>query len=403
MKLPGALHKNIVEFLTAIPSLSDSKDQQALIFAAVLDSRLQSQITFGGSSAQFIRLLVPKLTEYGKLADGRNALEAVLAAAKEHTGQEGKAEFDALVKEIRAIPVHTPSPPEQSTPRFGRLVGRMCNRNRQVNEFWRCFRKKIKECPGRPQFYLLHGNELEGHESFITRLMNTCLKSYVEKAWGAQCAEVRLRTVSWPDKGDLKTRKTDLQMNLMAKFDQWYANADYSASALSQLPCLNLRSLVIIHHNIFASEWDYRTEKKLIEWYVREYWAALETHGNIPQFLIFLTIKYPTSKKPDWRQRVFRRKQYPKEQIAQELREILESAEALCPCLMIKELTPVTRKDVSEWFSEHKIYENAARRHEKINEIFRENGKIVEVKSMAKVEMKLEEILKAYEAEILVW
>ncbi|MFX0197979.1 MAG: hypothetical protein ACFFCW_17810 [Candidatus Hodarchaeota archaeon] len=100
MELPSTFQHRIVEFLTSLPSINDTSSQQALICQAALDQDLQQQIPFGTPSAQFIPLLVSKLGKYGKLTDGRYAVEAVLEAAKSSVGQDKKADCDALLQEF---------------------------------------------------------------------------------------------------------------------------------------------------------------------------------------------------------------------------------------------------------------------------------------------------------------
>ena len=94
------LHQKIVDFLTSLPNIDDSSTQRALIYGAGLDEDLQHQIHFVGSATQFFQLLVPILSKYGKLIDGRNALESVLESAKKYVGQEKKEYCDKIIKEL---------------------------------------------------------------------------------------------------------------------------------------------------------------------------------------------------------------------------------------------------------------------------------------------------------------
>jgi len=70
---------------------------------------------------------------------------------------------------------------------------------------------------------------------------------------------------------------------------------------------------------------------------------------------------------------------------------------------MIEELTPVSIEDVKEWFSFYNIYDNELIQQQKIASIFMENNKPVKIKSMAEIEIALEQIIKEYEKEILAW
>jgi hypothetical protein len=62
--------------------MADERAQRALIERAELDPQLQNQIRFGGPPGQFFQLLVSTLLSYGRLEDGRDALEAILESAK---------------------------------------------------------------------------------------------------------------------------------------------------------------------------------------------------------------------------------------------------------------------------------------------------------------------------------
>ncbi len=98
------LHQKIVEFLTSLPNFHDGNTQRALIYGAGLDSQLQNQIYFTGPPAQFAQLLVTTLSGYGKLEDGRHALEAVLESAKQSVGQDKRNYCDTLIQEVKALP-----------------------------------------------------------------------------------------------------------------------------------------------------------------------------------------------------------------------------------------------------------------------------------------------------------
>ncbi|MCP4403903.1 MAG: hypothetical protein GY801_42180 [bacterium] len=101
MTLSADLNKKIVEFLTSIPNSYDSNAQRALMLNAGLDPQLQNQIHFGGPPAQFFQLLLATLVSYGRLQDGRDALEAVLETAKSSVGRDKQDDCDRLLREWR--------------------------------------------------------------------------------------------------------------------------------------------------------------------------------------------------------------------------------------------------------------------------------------------------------------
>ncbi len=98
------LERKVVDFLVSLPNINNKSGQQALIYRAGLDKQLQDQINFPGSPGQFVELLVPQLVRYGQLEDGRNALIAVLEAAKDYVGQDRRAYCDDLIRHLRQVP-----------------------------------------------------------------------------------------------------------------------------------------------------------------------------------------------------------------------------------------------------------------------------------------------------------
>jgi hypothetical protein len=106
MDLPVVLYAKIVSFLSSLPNIHDSESQRALVCSAGLESEVQNQIHFDKPTAQFVPLLVSTLLAYGKLRDGRYALEAILIAGQHYVGQEKKELCNALVNEVRGI-LHT--------------------------------------------------------------------------------------------------------------------------------------------------------------------------------------------------------------------------------------------------------------------------------------------------------
>ncbi len=103
MKLPPELQTQIVDFLISLPIIRDSDGQQAFVDSAGLDSKLYAQISIGKSPNTFIRNLVTTLIRFGQLDDGRNALEAILEAAKNYVGQDRRVYCDTLIEELRII------------------------------------------------------------------------------------------------------------------------------------------------------------------------------------------------------------------------------------------------------------------------------------------------------------
>ncbi len=81
--LPEKLFKEIVGFLHSLPNIRVSRNRRALLDRAGLDAQLHNKIEFAEPPSQFFQSLVSTLARYGRLEDGRDALEAVLEATKE--------------------------------------------------------------------------------------------------------------------------------------------------------------------------------------------------------------------------------------------------------------------------------------------------------------------------------
>lgn len=304
----------------------------------------------------------------------------------------------AVSNELKKIISSPPSPSSQIKPRIGPIVPKMCDRIPQVRNFWEFFQPKSRICPKRPHFYFIHGDELAGHESFLERLMSTYLKEFAEKEWGEENTTIYLEEVPWPKEGNLPEREEEMRFNLMTNFNKWYKDTDFTANALSRLPCLKKHPLVLIKHNIYSSKWD-KHNMPLLRWYIRKYWAALECNDNIPLFLIFFNVKYQMTKEAGLK-KLFKRKDNTPEHIREQLEHISGSSNDECPCLLLKELTAVEIIDVLEWLDKNKIYEPGLERKEKAESIFKDNSdRIVESKPMAEVEKELKKIIEECQRE----
>ncbi len=279
---------------------------------------------------------------------------------------------------------------------LGPLVAKMCDRRQQENEFFEVFTLNLRARPGLPQVYLIRGEEGECHDSLVERLMSTRMKQIAEKKWGTQGSVITFKTPAWPAEGELIERQQNLQRNLFAEFDPAYMEDDLSATALSRLPALQLTPLVVVRHRLHASRWD-KSARELIEWYMA-YWRALKVEQTGPQFLIFLNVIYPRIKMQPagWWKTLLRTKQFDKRRVEADLQEIAVGQRAGLPCLLLKELLPVTQLEVKDWFSQYNIYDEK-RRNELAEKIFTaRNGRPTSYRSMADIEYELRLIHQSY-------
>jgi hypothetical protein len=285
-------------------------------------------------------------------------------------------------------------------PKRGSIICKLCNRVPQVKRFLEFFLSKSQTYPKCPQFYFIHGDELAGHDSFLERLMRTYLKEFAEKEVGKEKATIKLEEVPWPKEGNLPDRQAQLRFNIMNQFYKWGRSTDFTAAALSRLPVLDKRSLVLIKHNIYSSKWDKHSEP-LLTWYIKEYWDALECNEDIPLFLVFFNVKYQEPIETGLKQLLSRWTSYSKEDIKGQLEQIGKSSGDTRPCLLLDELTEVEIEDVLDWFDHNDIYDDELDRKEGAEAIFKDTVKLRIVKSrpMAKVERALKKIVEESKRE----
>jgi hypothetical protein len=94
--------EKIIDFILSFGPSTTSKRESLLIWAC-LDQKLVNLIDCSSAPIEFVPLLVSKVMEYGKLEDGRDALEAVLGAVRSQVGLEGNTTCDSLIQEWRTL------------------------------------------------------------------------------------------------------------------------------------------------------------------------------------------------------------------------------------------------------------------------------------------------------------
>jgi len=98
--LADELRRKIVAILTGLPNIQTQQAQRALIYSAGFDAELADRIAVGDAPATFVELFVNTVSSFGNLTDGRNALVAVLDAAKLQVGADKRAECERLIGEF---------------------------------------------------------------------------------------------------------------------------------------------------------------------------------------------------------------------------------------------------------------------------------------------------------------
>jgi hypothetical protein len=266
----------------------------------------------------------------------------------------------------------------------------MCDRGLQVSQFADFFRWSLNQYLGRPQVYLVHGGERECHDSFVERLVHTRLKELAERKWGEQQAVIAFEKLDWPDEGDLLEREQQLRNDLFSRFAPDYLEVDLSAGAFASLPALALKPVVALQYNLHDARWD-RLTRPAIERFL-SYWSEPRSRAFGPQVILFLNIIYGRGEW--WRSALPGR--YPRSRIESELKQIVATHQEMLPCVLLKELTPVRRDDVRDWFSFYNIYDLDDLRLKALDAIFRAKNRVPDSLSMADVERELHRVHQEY-------
>ncbi len=295
---------------------------------------------------------------------------------------------------LRSTATHQPA--SVSNPNLGPFVHKTCDRWNQVNAFDAFFRATRRSHAGRPMVVVVHGDEGEGHESLIERLLATRISHLAEKLGGEERGIVpRIRT-HWPTAESLEVRQRDLTIGLFREADPRYLGDDLSPAALRNCRPVAPAPIVVIQHDIRAQHWD-ETNTRLVEWYLQEYWGKYQESDPEPQFLIFLKVIYPPPEALSWWRSLLRGRQQGKPRIQQELQEILSQIADACPSLLLAELSPVTVDDVTDWFHRNGIYISEQRRRAAAEALFPRKA----ARRLSEIEHALETIHREFIREHL--
>jgi hypothetical protein len=270
---------------------------------------------------------------------------------------------------------------------LGPFVARTCDRWQQVNAFDAFFRQSRATSPGRTLLCVIHGDEGQGHESLVERLVATRLAHYATEIGGEEGGTVLNLRVAWPVGADAAIGKRDLALALFREVAPGYMGDDLSTAALATLAGHALSPIVVIQHELRAGRWS-SSDDALLAWYADAFWGSFTAVGRMPLFTVFLKIIYPTDGGASRVQSWLRRWRVDKRAIAERVRRILDAGRPRCAAAMLGELTPVTVEDVQSWFDHNNIYDSEHRRRELAASIFRRDH----AKPLAEVELALQRI-----------
>lgn len=256
---------------------------------------------------------------------------------------EGGAEYEAPVLLQGAAAAQQP---KTTGGGIGDNYYLLCDRDTQYSDFRAHFSRANRKYPGRPQFYLLHGEAGECHASFVQRLCDSRIRKHAEELFGARRANVaQVQRIPWSRRGG-EAAERDLNGYLLTELEKqnglnW--DCDDLSGTLEQLMCYYAKdSVLVLSHHLSAPHWN-ADSQALLQSYCAAGQAAyqrileLEKDGHAALCLVFVNIVYPDAsglRDLPWLKRI----RYSKKSIAARL----AAPPAECRCRVMEELTAVT-------------------------------------------------------------
>ncbi len=311
----------------------------------------------------------------------------------------------------------------------------MCDRDKQVADFARNIKTKNHGVlRGHPRFYLIHGEQGECHKSLIERISILLIDGYTEKKRNIEKTVYLKNAIRWPREGSLRERQEDLLFNMDSNFSplsclpgevtRKYGHSGHGADSDSRLPysrfdkyeeketgdidlsiqlkylySFNEYSIIILPHDVYIECWDGH-DTELMLWYMEEHksYCAKQINTRTPQCFVFLNIIYPKKEEVSWIKKFslkWRRERQlsslQKEDIEKQLSSLQEeNSDHSC---LLKELKPVGRSEVLQWFKDSGIIKDERIWDEQIDDIFKGRQRI----SMQDIEPELRELVAKHQ------
>jgi iSTAND domain-containing protein len=241
-------------------------------------------------------------------------------------------------------------PRHHSVKHGGNYLYTMCDRSGQAAQFNLFFKPNLFKRPRLPQFYLLHGEVGQGHNSFVQRLIIDKIKPYASAVQGALEGAVH-HIKPWIHPLDnLDDAKESFKTSIFEEIAPEYDPTNTSIQKLCSHPKLKPFPFVIIQHDFIVSDWG-KQLKILVDWYLTTYWMESALEESRIQFLMFLSFVYPSSGNSIW-SRLLPSVRFEKSTFKEFLRNLSASLNKTYPCLLFEELSHPDKSDVCRTLGE---------------------------------------------------
>ena len=103
LDLPDDFRRELTDFLTTLPSISQQNGRAAFLINAALEDDLKKQILIEQAPAHFVPHLIDAACKFGASDGARHPLEMILEAAKDGISQNRGQHADEMIFHIRAL------------------------------------------------------------------------------------------------------------------------------------------------------------------------------------------------------------------------------------------------------------------------------------------------------------
>lgn len=341
-------------------------------------------------------------------SDYEKGLKKILQSVrwKSQPGQTHEKPMELiLVKNIDMKPQkqEKEKPEQKQRNKFAPIDHKMCNRGNEYDVFIDFFEDRCDECPSRPHFYILPGELRECPDSFIDRIRDTHIKSYIEKrikesnisksdVVNAFCEKVKWNINS-------KTPKNKRSSRMRAAIHQAFPMKDdipderHSVYDMFRYLEAHKYEVVIFIHDIHADGFN----KSHMHWYMNDFWGSYKCRedDDMPIFIVFFNILIPDSDKIKGLRRFTW--VYGKWRILRQLKSLHEAMSEECHCCLFEELKSVKNTDIYDWI-EH--YAKGILQKEKLDLIYETICKGNKWVCMSDVEAELLKIIAEKDREL---
>jgi hypothetical protein len=344
---PSKMHRALVASF-------DETDLQIICFD--LAERLRSVLADGALDLEYENVkgenkratalaLVQRSRQYGVMEE---LARLMIERRKDLDIVDTVAEQDVFAYSQNELASHAKPHPTRMWGDYRYMMG---DRIHQVWQFDRFFKPSLSRYPERPQVYFVHGEAGQSHRNFVQRLVMDRIRPFAVSTKGEMLGTVTHLRPNTPEPADdIEVLKADMKIGIFEAVSPYYDPSDMSAEAFCKHEKLKSFAYVVIEHFFEVTKQSGQLEK-LIEWYLKEYWAGVRPNASPSKFLILINLVYVHPGKTLWQQ-ILSSREPAIENFKQSLLGLSENLNKLFPCLLFAELRHPDQKELCRTLTE---------------------------------------------------